>query len=132
MYAVTYVRVQSIFSEVSVVYEVTHYGLGSVADLLAPTISQPSIHVRPGHRQHFPCASLLRWVAHFMKEPAPQLVPPDWRPPVLPSVFPFIVALLGVVLLCRQSYWLFLPVVRTVSLCRLQASRLALKALKAW
>ena len=79
MDAATYVRVQSIFFEVSVVftYIVTHYASGSVADLLVPSSSLPSI--KCAHRQHFPSASLLRCAAHFMKEPAPQ--------PVLHSVF---------------------------------------------
>ena len=39
----TYVRVQSIFFEVSVVHMVTHYALGASPDLLLPSSSLPSI-----------------------------------------------------------------------------------------
>ena len=93
MHAVTYVR---------------------VADTLAPSSSLPSIRCARGTASTSHVLPFFRWAALFVKAPAPQQVPRDWPPQLLPSV----VALLGS---CRQSYWLFPPVVRTVSLCRLQA-----------
>ena len=104
----TYLQVQSIFFEVSVVFTcmVTHYAC-KVRRRLTRTLEFSAISIC-----HFPSASLLRCVARFVKEPAPQLVPPDSA-----SASPSLRVSLrcgasGVVLLCRQWYSPFPPVVR--------------------
>ena len=97
----------SIFFEVSVVfsYRVTHYASRRRRGLSRSLEFSPIHQVRPGHRQHFPSASLLRCVDRFTKEPAPQLVPPDWASASLSLLLRFPRHVPGVDLSRRLSFW---------------------------
>ena len=118
MDAATYVRVQSIFFEVSVVFShmVTHYALGRVADVLVPSSSLLPVRCARGTASTSPvppCYVLLRHVYRGQLRSWFRRAGP---PPASPSFVVFLVMLL-------ESLFFLGAVVPLFWLCVVSASR---------